>query len=281
MKKKLISLVTIAAITTLSASAALAGPGIRGTVHNIGQYLKDHGVTKPNEPYQRICAGCHTPHHSLTPDMLAGIPNAPEYTPLWSHAVDLNPYAPYANAVYNVRVDGLQADDPLIGPSRLCMSCHDGVIAVDSYYQPLPGVQAFTENTGTFVIPGGNDFGGANVGIGPNGPGDYSMARNHPIGFDFKTFIGDPARTLNEFQTMGPTTGFVGNDTVKVFNRLYTPIGSSGGYMTCATCHDVHNKLTPDSETAMYGAQWYFALAPQLNSAICITCHAQAGPPVP
>ncbi len=279
MKSKLTSLITIVAITALSATAALAGPGILGTSHDIGNYLNGKGSTlHPSET--RICAGCHTPHHSLTPDMLAGIPNAPEYTPLWAHAVDLNYYDAYANPVFNARTDGLRADDTLIGPSRLCMSCHDGVIAVDSYYQPATGVAAFTDNKGSVKIGGANDFGGNNIGIGAAGVGTFSMARNHPIGFDFKQFLTDATKTLGEFQTGLPDKKYVNaGTTITVANRLYDTMGDgSTGYMTCATCHDVHNKLTPASEGPGTGtAQFYFTLAPQAGSALCVTCHAQAG----
>ena len=52
---------------------------------------------------QEVCKPCHVPHH------------APEYLngPLWNHAVSSLP--------------------GLTGSSKLCMGCHDGVTAVDSY----------------------------------------------------------------------------------------------------------------------------------------------------
>ncbi len=278
MKNKLTSLITIVAITAMGASAAMAGPGIKNTAHDIGNYLNGKGSTlHPTET--RICAGCHTPHHSLTPDLLTGISNTPEYTPLWAHAVDLNYYDAYANPVYNARTDTLRADDTLIGPSRLCMSCHDGVIAVDSYYQPATGVSAFTDNQGSVKMGGGNDFGGNNIGIGAGGVGTFSMARNHPIGFDFKAFAADNLRTLGGFQSNVATTKtYVNNaQNITVASRLYDD-GTGAGYMTCATCHDVHNKKTPDNEGPGTGtAQFYFTLAPQAGSALCITCHTQAG----
>jgi nitrate/TMAO reductase-like tetraheme cytochrome c subunit len=56
-----------------------------------------------------------------------------------------------------------------------------------------------------------------------------------------------------------------GTYRVKVADRLY-----QGQYMTCATCHDVHNRMNQDDPAA---AANYLVLAPQKDSALCLTCH--------
>jgi hypothetical protein len=40
--------------------------------------------------------------------------------------------------------------------------------------------------------------------------------------------------------------------------------------MTCATCHDVHNK---DNANNTLGSMNYLVYSDQQNSSLCLTCH--------
>ena len=42
--------------------------------------------------------------------------------------------------------------------------------------------------------------------------------------------------------------------------------------MTCATCHDVHNK---DNAVNTLGGFNYFVYSNQAGSSLCLTCHAK------
>src|SRR5690606_35226520 len=70
------------------------------------------------DPNQRICIFCHTTHNADT-----SVADAP----LWNHAVTSRNYQ-----VYNSPTMQGTPGQPS-GASRLCLSCHDGTIAVDSY----------------------------------------------------------------------------------------------------------------------------------------------------
>jgi NAD-dependent dihydropyrimidine dehydrogenase PreA subunit len=230
-----------AAVTDVKSQAAPT-TGVKGSLHDMNFYITNYrGSEGGNVDSQgRICAYCHTPHHAIT-DASA------DYMPLWSHEYtkDLN-WTSYQSATLT---DATTAADPLMGPSRLCMSCHDGVVAVDQHY----GQQ------GTIVGLYGDDWGGRDVGKNGDLTGD------HPVGFSYKTA---QANDINNGKPgLAPAnTGFIGNETVKIENVLY-----AGEIMTCATCHDVHNKdnVANTKETSRN----YFVYADQNDSKLCRTCH--------
>ena len=67
----------------------------------------------------RICIFCHTPHAAVK------LKYDPTYTgPLWNREENLAEYQPYVSDTIAA------APGQPLGPSRLCLSCHDGTIAL-------------------------------------------------------------------------------------------------------------------------------------------------------
>jgi hypothetical protein len=111
----------ICAVTVFSVLFALpAAAGITGSVHDFSAYGWSNG---------EICSICHIPHNgSTTSD-----------APIWNHAVSSATYTLYSSSTMDV-----VAEQPGPGSySRMCLSCHDGTVAVDS----------FGGNTGTMPAP--------------------------------------------------------------------------------------------------------------------------------
>ncbi len=71
----------------------------------------------------RICVFCHTPH------------NAAPLSPLWNKALDPQAYTVYASPTLKA---GPLAQPS--GPTKLCLSCHDGTIAMGAVLNPVGGV---------------------------------------------------------------------------------------------------------------------------------------------
>jgi len=270
MKQILSVLCAAAAVVTIS-SAAFAAPGAGDNSPGSGIYRSVHDLTNgPNgagapasvpgfvtDSQQRLCAYCHTPHHAIkVGDAAAG---QADYLPLWSHAVSTVTYTPYASATFSTLGGVSMAADPLTGPSRLCMSCHDGLTAVDNYY----GL-----TNGHVMLPQPGSF-AANPVI--NGDGNT----NHPLGFAMTDVIPGYAGAghadssiLSLTATSKYKTGLT--DSVNVVDRLY-----QSAIMTCSSCHDVHNTLNKVSSQP--GAANYLLLGSQKNSGICLSCHTQGG----
>ena len=168
-KQTVVTAVTIASVLAASTAFAalnftgtnVAKAGVVASKHNMNSYQE---TTKDTEG--RVCAFCHTPHHALA-DNTGGIA---DYLPLWSHA--LTSQVNY-NAYFTptVKVGG---DRSLNGVTILCMSCHDGVIAVDEHY-----------NNGLINNKLDNDgFGGTAIGL-KDANGAASLGNDHPIGFKY------------------------------------------------------------------------------------------------
>jgi hypothetical protein len=257
--KKFAAVLAAVALTAVSAStvfaAALAGSGIYQTAHDMN--FKVAGV---RDVQDRLCAFCHTPHHAYTatdPAPAGPVLAASGYAPLWSHGVSTANYTPYASTTFDKLGGQTLLGDPLIGPSRLCMSCHDGSVALDTYYGA----------TGTHFISNG-----ASTYFGTQPKIELDGVKTHPIGFKMTDVdTGGNNVDTHLWPSLAAKT-YLGNaNSVTIASRLF-----QGEYFTCSTCHDVHNKLNDTSKSIVAGTQHYFLLGGQTNSALCISCHNQA-----
>lgn len=270
--KQILSVICAAAAAVTLSSAAFAAPGAGDNSPGSGIYRSVHDLTNgPNgagaplsvpgfvtDSQQRLCAYCHTPHHAIKVGDAAA--NGADFLPLWSHAVSNVTYTPYASATFTPLGGVSMAADPLTGPSRLCMSCHDGLTAVDNYYGLTNG-HVMLPNPGSFT---GNPVVSADGNT------------NHPLGFAMTDVIPgyagatnpDTASILALTATSKYKTGLT--DNVNIVDRLY-----QGAVMTCSSCHDVHNTLNKVSYQT--GAANFLLLGSQKNSGICLSCHTQGG----
>ncbi|MDD2735854.1 MAG: cytochrome c3 family protein [Desulfuromonadaceae bacterium] len=243
--------ITVAiALTGLMSGAAYAGivaqTGINGSFHDMNAVA---GTT--DDSMKRTCAFCHTPHSAVD------VNNAP----LWNRAAstfDPGIYAwktPANSAVATVT-------DPLVGPTRLCMSCHDGSIAYDSHL--TAGATAGSVSFGAASARKISDFEATHpVGIVY---ADFAAARPGELVDPATGYITSPSADMlaNSFDTK-TRTGLT-YSSKKIQDTLY-----SGAYMTCASCHDVHNTVNAKSDTGL--TYNYFLLAREEGSAICLSCH--------
>ena len=232
MKKFLVFLTLLVMSATAFAGTA-PNSGVVGSLHDMNTIT---GATDDVEG--RVCAFCHTPHHAIV-DATA------DYLPLWAHQLnDSTSFAPYSTVTLDATIE-----DPFIGPSRLCMSCHDGVIAADQHYN----------FAGSPLVVTGDSWGQRAVGS-TNLAGEHDFSNDHPIGFLF-----EPVAAVDQEVFSSVNRDFIGNTAgVQVEDVL------TDGYMTCATCHDVHNSSNAVHSLATKN---YFVYSPQEGSQLCLTCH--------
>ena len=210
-------------ILGLTSGAAWAGV-IAGTAHDFSTQGYSGG---------QICIACHTPHGGNT-----SVTDAP----LWNHAVTTASYTLYSSGTLDA--------GPLAQPSgvsKLCLSCHDGTVAVDS----------FGGATGTNFVTGIGAVASAAQG---------SLANDHPIGFTYDaalaTLDGSLHNTTNSV-TIG--TGGTRTRTGTIASLLLF-----NGRLECASCHDVHNTFTASNGV---GSGAPLLRVSKAGSAICLTCH--------
>jgi predicted CXXCH cytochrome family protein len=176
----------------------------------------------------QICKICHTPHGGVT-----GLT-----APLWGHAITTATYSVYDNAVSST-MDAIVGQPD--GASKLCLSCHDGTVAVDNYYprsaSTLPGI-------GTTLISGV-----ANLGV--------DLSNDHPIGFTY-----DDALATLDGGLHPPSTTTIAALGGTIQNKMLIL-----DKMQCSSCHDAHN--TPGLPK-MLTLPVSSSTAP---SALCLACH--------
>jgi len=128
--------------------------------------------------------------------------------------------------------------------SRLCLSCHDGSVAVDS----------FGGNTGTNFVTG-------DAAVGAGG----ALGDDHPISITYNTALATADPGLFDPATTNVTIGAGGTrtrtDTIQ--NAMLI-----ADQVQCASCHDVHNTFTVPGT---FGEP--LLKVSRQNSALCLTCH--------
>jgi len=163
-------------------SSSYPSVSVVDTPHNLNNYP---GV---NIPGNQVCLPCHTPHNAL----VSGDDGV-----LWNHAETGETFVMYKNT----------AGQPE-GPSKLCLSCHDGVTAIDNY--------GGTGGTGIVIT------GSAAIGT--------DLSNDHPIGVAYPT--SQPAE-YHDPSSFAPGIG--GGPGVRL-----TEINGQDR-VECASCHNVHN----------------------------------------
>ena len=175
--KKLIVIMAV----FFTASTALAQ--ITGSAHDFS------GETW--NPSGEICITCHTPHDADASN-----------TPLWNHEVTVATFTIYSSTTLDATTG--QPD----GASKLCLSCHDGTVALDN----------FGGNTT------GTNFATGNELIGTD------LSDDHPVSFTYDATLASTDGELKD-----PTTANSGLGSTIDADLL------KAHKMECASCHDVHN----------------------------------------
>jgi predicted CXXCH cytochrome family protein len=164
------------------------GQSVLNTPHNLS--ASGPGTIRAASEEQ-VCIFCHTPH------------NASPIMPLWNRSMPVAAYTVYSSNALDA-----QPGQPT-GSSKLCLSCHDGTIALGSI---VSRDQRIAMAGGITTLPAGS----SNLGT--------DLSDDHPISFRYDTFLASRDPHL-----LSP-------DLLVDALRL-----DAGGEMQCTTCHDAHD----------------------------------------
>ncbi len=173
-------------LVALAAFCARAHGGIAGSPHDFSS--KGWAGGQP-------CAVCHTPHRADTTS---------PHTPIWTHQFSTATYILYSSPTMKAI-----PTQPSHYGSKLCLSCHDGTVALDSFGGQLGA---------TYIS------GRARIGT--------DLRAMHPIGIIYNGALAAADGALhNPDARPTPAGGTVTNAL------LY-----GTGNLECGSCHDVHNR---------------------------------------
>jgi hypothetical protein len=196
--------VLIVAVGTTMGFAKAPKSAITNSAHDLRASLTGASFTS--------CNFCHVAHK----------PGATPAGPgplLWNHTQSsITTYGVYSSDTFNqlgtdITDLGTTGGGSGTTASNLCLSCHDGTIAVDSWYVPVTGANFQP-------LPGGTTF-------MPNDTTIKDLTKTHPVNFTYNAALATAAGILTPANTLSVD----GAGEIPLF----------AGKMQCATCHDPHN----------------------------------------
>jgi hypothetical protein len=261
----------IKTLLILSLISNIAYAGVVGSKHDLtAGGLAQSTTTVTDE----VCVFCHTPHGSDV--------NAP--VPLWNKV--LTPGAAYVqySSLQTPTFDSTEA--PVGSVSLACLSCHDGVQAMDVVIN-LPG--AGGHNTAGAEI----DSVGINAMVGTPVPTlGLDLTDDHPVSMQYggggalaTDADGTFAGTLGDPDFLPPVKATVNANPIwwvdspvgttltreKTDMILYArnDLGTVQPFVECGSCHDPHNDVTAGPTSVS------FLRINNTASQICTTCHVK------
>lgn len=233
---------------------------VSGTKHNLS--ASGPGTVKATSETQ-ICVFCHTPHAAES------IPGAP----LWNRKLSqATTYVPYNSSSIEAAISAL--DERPGGSSKLCLSCHDGTMALGNV-NVLSGQANQTIALGG-AGPGGTMPIGAGTTTGFTRNLGVNLTNDHPISFTY-----DSALAARDGELRVPDGTTVGTRSPGVKPKL--PL--EAGQVQCSSCHDPHLRETDPLKGAAKFLRFnrFQEVTPtggsfsETGDIFCIACHDKAG----
>ncbi|MEQ1690309.1 MAG: cytochrome c3 family protein [Gemmatimonas sp.] len=202
--------------------------GIRNTKHNLSA-TSSNSIRATSEG--QVCVFCHTPHASRVD------------APLWNRTMSSENYAPYSSP----SLQGSTGQPN--GASKLCLSCHDGSIAIGSVLNPPnPSASNTIAVSGTGsggVMPAGRTLLGSN------------LQNDHPVSFEFSQQL-----SFDDGELVDPAHLPA---SLKLYEGATPGVRNS---VQCVTCHDPHTDQLPK----------FLRQSPRGRVGnLCIACHTKSG----
>ena len=241
-------------------------PDVANTKHNLSA-TGPGTVTATVE--DQVCVFCHTPH---------GATNFPG-SPLWNRQLSNQTYTVYTSSSLDAEDIMGQLDQPG-GSSKLCLSCHDGTLAIGTV-NVLGGQQnvniSMTGTAADGTMPAGDgELTGFTRDLG------IDLTNDHPISLTYDTTLANADGEL-----VDPVAAAHIGVRAPGFRPL-VPLedtGAGGGaQIQCASCHDPHIKDEDVNAIAKFLRLNRFQTATPLGGTfdpavdiVCLSCHDKTG----
>lgn len=217
----------------------------------------------------QLCVFCHTPHQA------ENLPN----TPLWNRKLSGATYTLYNSS----SLDATDLGQPSVSSSKLCLSCHDGTLAIGAV-NVLNG--SFTDqNPSTADIAMNGTGAGGQMSSGSGTSSGYTrnlgtnLSNDHPISFTYNYALAAADGDLVDPPTsVSPT----------INNRspgIKPDIPLDNDKVECISCHDPHIRDTDPTQDIKFLRMNRFQanagpggiVFSKTNDIICLACHSKDG----
>lgn len=239
----------------------------------------------------RVCVFCHTPHGANTDVRERTLINADNPSAaylntggpiattgpsilLWNRV--LSNAAQYGYGFNSYQSSTMNSNNSTVRVySLLCLSCHDGVGALNVLYSTPDDATTETETGNPYKIKiwGGvgddqigdqqytaelnPNIGGRLSSTNTNFTGDHAVLldNDHPISFDYDTSVDSGLKTKTFAEGRG----------IRFFTN---PAGVPNISVECSSCHNPHYQGAEPS-----GPRWPFLVTSNTGSYMCLSCH--------
>ncbi len=256
MKSLLRFVVILIAQTSVTGWAASVSD-IAGTVHNLS--ITGPGTVQAGNESQ-ICVFCHTPHNA------EDIPAAP----LWNRKLSTQVYTLYNSA----SLDATGLNQPA-GSSKLCLSCHDGTLALGTVNVLNGQANVTVPLSGTAVdgsMPAGD---GALTGYTRRLGTD--LTNDHPISFTYDSTLASIDGELRD----PAVTAHIAN---RVAGQRPPLVPLENDQVQCVSCHDPHLRDSDPTINRKFLRLNRFQVQQSTggafdknNDIVCLGCHDKLG----
>lgn len=263
-------LIFLLVMLAINVATAARVSDVLNTKHNFSATPSSASRTVQAVNESEICVFCHTPHGG----------QADAFGPIWNRSLSGATYVPYTSGSLDAVV-GQPGDS-----SRLCLSCHDGTMAIGSV-NVINGRATDRDGTTAEVVLNGVEVDGS-MPVGEGASSGYTrrlgtdLTNDHPISMTFNSALAaldgelhDPATSA----TIGP----------RIPGQTPPKIPLDNDQVQCASCHDPHIR---DDDPALTVSIKFLRLnrfqttSPpssvstiydEATDIICMACHNKAG----
>ena len=272
------SLMLVVAVLWVSSASAARISDVTNTKHNFSSThtpnILGGGDTRTvkSQNESEICVFCHTPHGA----------NASE-GPLWNREIP-------ASSTYTVYDSG-SIDSTIQQPngvSKLCLSCHDGSIAIGSVRNAAGSgrfnVEVPMQGTGSggVIAPGEGTGSGYTRNLGKD------LTNDHPISLTYNSsFVNadgemrNPTENPIHVRGLDPRPQLQDIHLQPAVRNNPTP---DTGQVQCVSCHDPHIRDTTEENIKFLRLNRLQKTRPDgsnnflpATDIICLACHTKAG----
>lgn len=216
---------------------------VHSKIDGTGHDLRAVGATS-------TCDFCHTPHGAM------------RSTPIWNHKLSKAVYKIYQSSSLDAKVG-----QPT-GASKLCLSCHDGTVALGQVRKGKP------VSAGTRIRPGA-----ANLGT--------DLSDDHPISFVYSTDLSGKDSQIRPVSSLPPHFKLDDSGEVQCTTCHDSHDDKNGNFLVmtnersamCLSCHDLDGWLTSSHESsnaAVVGTKDNYLKQTGYHTVAengCISCH--------
>jgi hypothetical protein len=229
---------------------------IRSTKHNLSSNSSVENVVRATTE-DEVCVFCHTPHQRTSPPK----------GPLWNRAISGDVYSEHYTST---SIDAIDISSSIGGSSKLCLSCHDGTIAVGAVnvLNSQENANINMQGTSGGFIP--------DTGTGSNRRLGINLTNDHPISFTYNTALALADGELR------PPIGHIGNRVAGVDPDPRVPLEND--QVQCISCHDPHIRDTDPSKIIKFLRLNRFQQSSPMgggfdeaNDIMCLACHEKMG----